>query len=451
MKLKLTLEAQVTLIALVLIISITFMLSLFHYWFDNIYLASLLAITAIIPATIWVIRFYMHPINRILVALTDGFHNFLDNDFSVSIARTRNDELGDLVETYNKVSEALRSERVYIYQRELLLDTVIQTTPLALMLVDDSKSIIYSNNAARKLVHQGKAINGLKLHSLLEKLPSPFIQSVDSGLNGLFTVEQDKHSETYHLTQNRFLLNGKVHHLYLFKILTKELNRQEVNIWKKVIRLISHELNNSLAPISSLAHSGQLLSEKEKHEKLKTIFATVEERARYLQQFIEGYAKFARLPKPQISAIEGSSFFESLRKIRDFKFSTNAENRVFYADPSQLQQVMINLVKNAYESGTDPDLVEVSFNQQPGAFEIKVMDRGKGMSDKNLSNALLPFYSTKSGGTGLGLPLCREIIEAHGGKIMINNRGKGGLRVTLLLPELNAAETTSESGQSGSN
>ena len=435
MRINLSLEAQVTLIALVLVISIAFMLGLFHFWFENVYLASLLAITLIIPATIWVIRFYMHPINRILVALTDGFHNFLDSDFSVSIAKTRNDELGDLVETYNKVSEALRSERVYIYQRELLLDTVIQTTPLALMLVDDSKSIIYSNNAARKLVNQGKAINGLKFHSLLEKLPSPFTQSVESGLNGLFTVEQDKNSETYHLTQNRFLLNGKVHNLYLFKVLTKEINRQEVNIWKKVIRLISHELNNSLAPISSLAHSGQLLSEKEKNEKLKTIFATVEERARYLQQFIEGYAKFARLPKPQISAIEASSFFESLRKIRHFDFKANTENAMFYADPSQLQQVVINLVKNAHESGTEPDSVVVTFSQQPGAVEIKVKDRGKGMSDKNLSNALLPFYSTKSGGTGLGLPLCREIIEAHGGKIMINNRSKGGLKVSLLLPE----------------
>lgn len=448
MRIKLSLEAQVTLIALVLIISITFMLGLFHYWFENIYLASLLAITLIIPATIWVVRFYMHPINRILVALADGFHNFLDNDFSVSIAKTRNDELGDLVETYNKVSAALRSERVYIYQRELLLDTVIQTTPLALMLVDDSKSIIYSNNAARKLVNQGKAINGLKLHSLLEVLPSPFTQSVESGLNGLFTVEQEKHSETYHLTQNRFLLNGKVHHLYLFKVLTKELSRQEVNIWKKVIRLISHELNNSLAPISSLAHSGQLLSEKENHEKLKTIFSTVEERARYLQQFIEGYAKFARLPKPQISVIEASGFFQSLRKIRDFKFEGTVDNDVFYADPSQLQQVMINLVKNAHESGTEPDAVVVTFNQQPGAIEIEVKDRGKGMSDKNLSNALLPFYSTKSGGTGLGLPLCREIIEAHGGKIMINNRSKGGLKVTLLLPELNANKSASDDNQS---
>ncbi|MCW8875917.1 MAG: ATP-binding protein [Kangiellaceae bacterium] len=435
MRIKLSLEAQVTLIALVLIVSIVFMLGLFHFWFENIYLASLLAITVIIPATVWVIRFYMHPINRILMALTDGFHNFLDNDFSVSIAKTRNDELGGLVDTYNKVSETLRSERLYIYQRELLLDTVIQTTPLALMLIDESKSIIYSNNAARKLVNQGKAINGLKFHALLEKLPSPFTQSVESGLNGLFTVEQDKNNETYHLTQNRFLLNGKVHHLYLFKVLTKEINRQEVNIWKKVIRLISHELNNSLAPISSLAHSGQLLSEKEKHEKLKTIFATVEERARYLQQFIEGYAKFARLPKPQISAIEASSFFENLRKIRNFDFKTNSQNAVFYADPSQLQQVLINLVKNAYESGTEPDTVTVTFNQQPGSTEIKVKDRGKGMSDKNLSNALLPFYSTKSGGTGLGLPLCREIIEAHGGKIMINNRSQGGLKVSLLLPE----------------
>ena len=350
----------------------------------------------------------MHPVNKVLQALNDGFRNFIDNDFSVSLAKIRNDELGDLVETYNRVSETLRNERVYIYQRELLLDTVIQSTPLSLILVDDTGAIIYSNSSARQLMNEGKAINGLHFSNLLSQLPNPFQQSIESGLSGLFTVEQADGHETYHLTQNRFLLNGKTHNLYLFKTLTKELSRQEVNTWKKVIRLISHELNNSLAPISSLAHSGQLLSEKTSNQKLETIFQTIEERARYLQEFIEGYAKFARLPKPRVSQIAASEFFNNLEKIKTFKLSINDEKGVFNADPSQLQQVLINLIKNAHESGSQEEDVSVSVTLSSDLTEICVKDRGKGMSDKNLSNALLPFYSTKTKGTGLGLPLCKE-------------------------------------------
>ena len=434
LKIKLSLEAQLGLLLLILILAITTLVSLFQHFVNNILLAAIFSTAVIVPATLLVLRFYMAPINKILIALNDGFHNFLDNDFSVSLARTRDDELGDLIAVYNKVSEALRDERVHLYQRELLLDTVIQTTPVSLILSDDSGAIIYSNSAARKLLHQGKAINGLRFNSLLENQPQAFSRSVESGLSGLFTVKLKDNTETFHLTQNQFLLNGRQHKLYLFKSLTKEISRQEVNTWKKVIRLISHELNNSLAPISSLAHSGQLISEQQKQPKFNSIFETIEERARYLQNFIEGYAKFARLPKPQIQAVDLDSFLQGLNKIKPFKSSNQSASNICYFDPAQMQQVVINLIKNAYESGTVIDEVQLRVKGDLETLEIQILDRGKGMSEQNLSSALMPFYSTKAEGTGLGLPLCREIVEAHGGRIIISNRKSGGLKVTLLIP-----------------
>ena len=434
MKLKLTLEAQLGLLLLILILAIVSLVSLFHLWLDNILLAALFSSAIILPATFFVLRYYMNPINRILTALDDGFHNFLDNDFSVSLARTRNDELGDLVEVYNKVSEALRNERVHLYQRELLLDTVIQTTPVSLVLSDNTGAVIYSNSSARQLFNQGKALNGLNFLERLDHLPKPFIRSVNSGLSGLFTVAADKSNETYHLTQNQFLLNGRQHRLYLFKSLTKEINRQEVNTWKKVIRIISHELNNSLAPISSLAHSGQMLSQRMEQTKFDKIFETIEERARYLQNFIEGYAKFARLPKPQRQEIATFAYLESLQKIKPFKLICETDCPPMFGDPMQLQQVLINLIKNAHESGSPSEEVTVKASCQNMGAEIQILDRGKGMNENNLANALLPFYSTKTEGTGLGLPLCREIIEAHGGRLMISNRNDGGVKVTLQIP-----------------
>ena len=384
------------------------------------------------------------------MALNDGFQNFLDNDFSISIAKTRNDELGDLVQVYNKVGAVLRDERIHLYQRELLLDTVIQTTPLSLVLIDDTGAIIYSNSSARVLLSEGVSINGLNFNELLAKQAESFSLAVNSGLSGLFTAarkstektggtnEKLGTNETYHLTQNQFLLNGRKHQLYLFKSITKEISRQEVSTWKKVIRLISHELNNSLAPITSLAHSGRTLCERQGEEKLATIFDTMGERARYLQIFIEGYAEFARLPKPQLSNIETLPFFESIQQIKTFKLNCAGNSGTIYCDPSQLQQAIINLVKNALESGSKESEVSLSVTVNRNEYEVIVRDRGKGMTEKNLSNSLLPFYSTRSGGTGLGLPLCREIVEAHGGKILISNRKNGGLKVTLILPNKNS-------------
>lgn len=436
MKIRLSLEAQLSLVITAITIVAIALITTIHYWVEDLWAATILSAALTIPLTLLLLRRFMHPINRILSSLNDGFQNFLDNDFSVSLAKTRNDELGELVGVYNRVGEILRTERLNLYQRELLLDTVIQTTPLSLVLTDNTDAIIYSNSAAKQLLHQGKAINGIAFQKLLSQQPDPFLRSVNSGQSGLFTVTDKEQIETYHLTQSQFLLNGRQHRLFLFKTLTKEINRQEVATWKKVIRLISHELNNSLAPITSLAHSGKTLCERQGEEKLSSIFSTMGERARYLQTFIEGYAKFARLPKPQIQRIESYSFFSDLTQISNFELSCSLDSPPIFADPAQLQQVLINLIKNAHEASESDNPVQVSVTFLNDCFEIKVKDRGKGMSEKNLANALLPFYSTKAEGTGLGLPLCREIIEAHGGKIMIVNRNGGGLKVTIVLPLL---------------
>src|SRR6185437_12322023 len=110
--------------------------------------------------------------------------------------------------------------------------------------------------------------------------------------------------ETFHLSQRAFRLQGRPHRLHLFRRMTRELNRQEVATWKKVIRVISHELNNSLAPLSSLAHSGKLVAGNPSREKLELIFSTIEERSDHLKHFIEGYARFAKLPRPQAERVE---------------------------------------------------------------------------------------------------------------------------------------------------
>ncbi len=430
----LSLEAKLSLLLIFLIGTIIAVVAITYYWIDDISLAALISMAISLPVGVMIIHWYMTPINKIFSALYHGYSNFLDNDFSVSLSKTRNDELGDLVDIYNRVGDALRNERVHLYQRELLLDTVMQSSPLSLVLTESSGVIIYSNTASRKLFKKGKGINGDRFETLLDNMPKSFMRSLKSGLNGLFTVSNEEQNDTYHLTQNNFMLNGKSHRLYIFKLLTKEINRQEVNTWKKVIRVISHELNNSLAPISSLAHSGQVLSERLAQDKLKTIFESMEERATYLKHFIEGYAEFARLPKPIQKMIDVSQLFSRLNDLYAFQFVQTNQTILLYGDPIQLQQAIVNLIKNAHESGSTAKDIEIKIKNIKNTTELQILDRGRGMSDRNLKNALLPFYSTKQKGTGLGLPLCREIVEAHGGKLLISNRKDIGIAVTIILP-----------------
>ena len=154
----------------------------------------------------------------------------------------------------------------------------------------------------------------------MENVPRAMREAIERKRDGLFAVEAEPDQEIYHLSQREFVLNAQAHQLHLFKHLTREINRQEVATWKKVIRVIGHELNNSLAPISSLAHSGSLVLDDPKQEQLAEIFATIEERSNHLKAFIDSYSRFAKLPQPNIEDVDWFEFLRSLKQTVPFEF-----------------------------------------------------------------------------------------------------------------------------------
>jgi nitrogen fixation/metabolism regulation signal transduction histidine kinase len=372
-------------------------------------------------------------------ALTDGITSLRDRDFSVSVTRATHDEMGELAATYNSLGDKLRVERQSLYQRELMLDTVIQTTPLALVLTNANDHVLYSNTMARQLFNDGRRFEGDRFAPYLEAAPQPLQEAVHRGGDTLFTLELAGEPQVFHVSQRQFLLNAMPHRLLLLKQLTREINSQEVATWKKVIRVIAHELNNSLAPISSLAHSGQILSrsmtEPPVTDQLVRVFSTIEDRARHLAGFIEGYAQFAKLPQPRIAPVPWEVLLERIRVVVSFALAGPLPARTAHFDTAQMEQALINLLKNARESGSDPAAIDLGIAEAHGGFVIEVRDRGPGFSGGALENALVPFYSTKDTGTGLGLTLCREIVEAHGGRLRIANREGGGATVTIWLPD----------------
>ena len=373
--------------------------------------------------------------DRIIDAVADGVAGLRDGDYSVSITAPRDDApLRRLVENYNGIGSRLRAQRQDLYQRELLLDTVIQATPLALVLTNSAATVLFGNLAARHLFGRGQKIEGRSFHDLLERMPSALREALAGDRDTLFTVELGGESQVFHLSQRRFLLNGQPHRLSLLKQLTREVNAQEVAVWKKVIRVIAHEINNSVAPIASLAQSGQRLAAEPDEARLRRVFGAIEERMSHLSGFVDAYSRFAKLPRPRLAAVEWGQFLGSLRTMIPFVVEGTWPAGVGHFDASQLQQVLLNLLKNATEAGSPTGEIRVAVGPSRDGWLVQVLDRGAGMSDEVLANALVPFYSTKSAGTGLGLTLCREIVEAHGGTIDVVNRARGGVAVRVWLP-----------------
>ena len=422
------------LVALLVTVSVVLTLLLSAWFVESPILVGFLALLLLFPLALWLVGSQFKPMLSLFRALTGTVSSYRDGDFSFSLRWPKQDELSDLVHAHNELGDVLREQRLGLVQRELLLDTMVQNTPVAMLLVVESGPIVYANLAARQLLNKGRKLEGHSLGAVLRLAAPPLRDALDRGGDGLFSVGSEDEEEIYHLARRSFRLNGRAHELLLLRQITVELRRQEVQTWKKVIRVISHELNNSLAPVASLAHSGGELVRRGQHEKLPGIFATIEERARHLEGFIRGYAHFAKLPMPRNEAIVWLEFVARLHSQIPFAVDGELPPEAAHFDIAQMEQALLNLLKNAHESGSAAEHVSLRVRQHAGLLRIEVMDRGSGMTDAVLSNALVPFYSTKRSGTGLGLALAREIAEAHGGRISLGNREGGGLSVAMVLP-----------------
>jgi nitrogen fixation/metabolism regulation signal transduction histidine kinase len=395
--------------------------------------AGIVVIVALAVAA-YLARVAIRPIRRLLRSLGAAVSSYRDGELSFSMPIDRSDEIGELLAAHNDLGRALRAQRSELVQRERLLDTVTENSPVALVLVDGHGRVAFANLAARHLLGAGRSFLGQDFAALLAQAAEPLRRAARAPHDSLFQVEIDGIEETFRLAQRSFQLQGRAHRLYLLERITRELSRQEVGIWKKLIRVVSHELNNSLAPITSLAQSGAQLVRRGDAAQLTIAFERIAERAQHLYEFISGYAAVAKLPAPVPAPVDWRPLLEDIAQQRHFRIVEPLPAEPGWFDRAQLEQALINLLKNAEESESPAAGIEVAVTQLRLRQHIEVRDRGTGMSETVMAQALLPFYSTKRSGTGLGLALAREIAEAHGGNVRLANREGGGLVVTLELP-----------------
>ncbi|MET0594366.1 MAG: HAMP domain-containing sensor histidine kinase [Polyangiaceae bacterium] len=344
--------------------------------------------------------------------------------------------LGDLGEQFEALGTTMAIEKGDVLRRKLL-EAIGGWAPIAILLYADSGNIVYVNSEAQELFFEGKNPEGGNFLHMLHAAPEPLRAALLSDHDALFTLEAGAERESYNLSKRYFEVDGESYTLVIVKQMTRELYRREADVYKRVIRVISHEFNNSLAPILSLIHSAKLIAERPEHlHKLEKVLSTIEERATHLNTFLEGYASFARLPRPRPQVVPLPSFVEGVRALwPTIEVVDAAPTRPGFFDAAQMQQVLINLLKNADEAKKDESKVRLSVEATgDGGTMFRVADKGCGMTGEVLKNALEPFFSTKERGSGVGLALCREIVEAHNGTLKIEPACGGGTVVSCWVP-----------------
>jgi nitrogen fixation/metabolism regulation signal transduction histidine kinase len=368
--------------------------------------------------------------SNLVAALREG-------DFSVRGRGARlGDPLGELMLELNELSATLREQRLGSLEAGALLQRVMDEIEVAVFAFDENGRAVLANRAGERL-----------LGAELSRLPSS--DALQLGLGAALLGPSPRNLELtlpggagkFELRRSTFRLGGKPHQLLVLADLRRALREEERQAWQRLVRVLGHEINNSLAPIHSIAQSVQeTLRAPAPHDGWREDVASglqvIERRAESLSRFMTSYARLARLPPPRLGAVEVEEWVRriaALEKRLPIGIAPGPEVRI-EADADQLDQLLINLVRNAVDASLETrGSVTVTWSAGAAHVEVSVLDEGPGIADA--SNLFVPFFTTKPQGTGIGLALSRQIAELHQGTLSLENRGdRAGARARLRLP-----------------
>ena len=385
------------------------------------------------------ISYQFRSISNLLEALIQG-------DYTL---RARTDQssgaFDELVVAINGLAKRLSQQRWESVESQLLLRTIIEHIDVAIIALNQDNQIRFLNPAAENLL---QLKNSLTNRELLQQLA--FVQELTSGCHQVVELSLGYQQGRFNVYVEEFREDGKQHKLLFITDIRTLLRSEERKAWQDLVRVISHEINNSLSPIASISQTLQRLLERDAQHadvigNLREGLGIISERAKGLSQFVDSYKQLAKLPEPQTQPLSIRPLVEKIVALFNHQPITIEAERDFILqlDPVQFEQVLINLLKNAIEAtalanpNNPGSTITIRWSVSRQFFKLDICDQGSGIS--NPDNLFVPFYSTKKQGSGIGLVLCRQIIEAHNGRLSLsnlalNNQNSGGCCASIELP-----------------
>jgi len=362
-------------------------------------------------------------------SLSNLLDAMVQGDYSLRARSSHNNlALNELVLTINTLSERLNKQRMQSIESQLLLNTVIEHIDVAIVAFNDKDEVALVNPTAKKLLQLSADINQTLPSNQLAQLKP--VSEFTSGQSEVVSLTLGNQQGKFKVHMEEFRASGKPHKLLFITDVRLLLRSEERNAWQSLVRVISHEINNSLAPIASIGLTlKRSLSRTEQAniepESLIEGLNVITQRANNLTEFVNSYKKIARLPAPQKQKTSIIALLDKVTPLfqKHKIIIESQQDHLLDIDPVQIEQVLINLLKNAIEANQEAKSesgIAINWQVTHNAFSLTIADNGIGIS--NLDNLFVPFYTTKKQGSGIGLVLCRQILEVHNGQLTLTNK-----------------------------
>jgi nitrogen fixation/metabolism regulation signal transduction histidine kinase len=377
------------------------------------------------------VAYHLRTLANLLGALRDG-------DFSFRLRMDDRGSLGEVFAQVNDMAETLHEQRLGAMEATALLQKVISEIDVAIFAFDSAERLRLINRAGEQLIRQsaehvmGESAQQLGLAPYLTGPVASVTRAAFGGNSGLWTVRRGVFRES-----------GQPHQLLVVSDITRPMREEELHAWQRLVRVLGHEINNSLTPVKSLSSSLLTLVARDPlpddwRDDVRSGLNVISNRCEALNRFTGSYARLARLPAPKLQPVGVADWIERVIRLEQRMpvRVVPGPDITIQADPDQLDQLLINIVRNAVDATrerSENGMVTVEWHRGPSGIEVLVDDEGHGIA--NSANLFVPFFTTKPGGSGIGLFLSRQIAEAHGGSIQLKNRTpQPGCRAVITLP-----------------